>query len=100
MKKIITLALCLFVVACGSLPKHAETTEDPASAILLVGVPEGSELRIDGKFAGVASKKKKLNRFPVAAGRHSVEIYSAGALVYQREIFIDKGTTREVSVGP
>ena len=59
MKKIITLALCIFVVACGSLPKHAETTEDPISIIFLADVPEGAELLIDGKFAGVAGKKKK-----------------------------------------
>lgn len=100
MKKIIIVALCLFVVACGSRPKHAETTKDPASVIFLADVPEGAELMIDGKFAGVAGKKKKLNRFPVEAGRHTVELFSGGSLIYQREVFIDKGTTREVRIGP
>lgn len=97
MKNAVLLGFFLALAACGSLPKHAETTRDPGSFIMLWDM-KGAELTVDGRFVGVADRKK--SRFPVEPGMHDVQVFSGGRQIYQRDVFIEKGTTREVRSAP
>ena len=97
MQKLMVIFLASFLAACGSLPKHAETRSDQPTPIVLGSLPMGATVRVDGRPVYGTDEEGNLS-VPVKAGMHSVEVSMGSTVIYQREVFLDEGTARIITV--
>jgi hypothetical protein len=79
------------------MPKHADIRADEATILILVGAPDGAALSVDGVM--LASQSGDGKRYVIAPGTRHVEVFLGGNLLYERDVFIQEGTTREIRVG-
>lgn len=96
MRKLACFVLVAFLAACGGLPKTKEISTDNPSTLEVISAPEGAQVWSDGIMLGSIEKKKV--RFVIASGTHKVKIVDGSATLYEREIFVEKGTTRQVNL--
>lgn len=95
-QSLIIIIFASMLAACGSMPKHEEIRADQLTSIVLTNLPAGATVSVDGRaFLGVNGE---ILSVPVEPGMHLVEVRLGSAVIYQREIFIDDGTTREIIV--
>lgn len=97
MQKLMIVMLASMLMACGALPKHAETRSDQPTTIMLSSLPLGATVTIDGRTAYGTDDKGNLS-IPVKAGMHAVEVRMGSTVIYQREVFLDEGTARKITV--
>jgi len=98
MKRFRGVALLAFLSACGGLPKHKEISTDNPSILEIVGDPDGAKVWSDGTTLGTIERKKV--RFSIPSGRRDVKITLGAATLYDRVIFVEKGTTRQGNLTP
>lgn len=98
MKIIAVVFATLLLAACGGMPKHAETTTDLPAVLAFSNLPPGSVLVIDNNEITVGSDTDKLE-IVVSAGSHNVIIRQGMTRLYEREVFVERGTTREIRIG-
>lgn len=97
MLKTIAILACFTLSACGAMPKHADIRADQATWLVLLNAPAGASVVVDGVV--MASQKGKGERYVISAGTRHVEVFIGGSILYERDIFIREGTTREIRVG-
>lgn len=95
-KKILCVVVVALLAACGGLPKHKEISTDNPSILEVIGAPEGAEVWSGGNMLGTIEKKKV--RFTIASGVHKIRIVSGSAALYDRDVFVEKGTTRQINL--
>lgn len=88
------LTLVLVISACGGLPKHAETRSDNSPKVVLVEAV-GAQLFIDGKLAGTAEDEHAV--FAITPGTHQVHIRQNGLVIFDKKLFIQGNTYREIN---
>jgi hypothetical protein len=84
------------LAACGGMPKHNETRADELTTIVLTNLPAGATVSVDGRY--VYGADDGVLSIPVQAGMHAVEVRMGPAIIYKRDVFLDDGTTREITV--
>ena len=97
MKHVIAIVACLFIAACGGMPKHADVRADQVTTINITNGPAGAAVIVDGAVAGYLGSDGA--KFVVTPGTRHVEVSLNGQVIYDRKIFIDSGTTREIVIG-
>lgn len=97
MLKTLAILACFTLTACGAMPKHADIRADEATYLVLLNAPAGSAVSVDGVIT--ASQDEEGTRYVITAGTRHVEVYIGGSILYEREIFIQEGTTREIRIG-
>lgn len=98
MNKFAVILVCLALSACGGLPKRKEINTDAPSILEILAAPEGADVWVDGARVGIVEKKRA--RFPIAPGTRKVKIYTDGRALFEREVFVEKGSTRQVDLKP
>ncbi|MAU40370.1 MAG: hypothetical protein CMF31_01995 [Kordiimonas sp.] len=88
--------MCLVLAACGSMPKHYNTRGTDTPEISIMNAPEGSTLLLDGQNIGAVTAERHI--IPVAKGSHDISIMNAGSVIYERTIFIENGTRKEIDL--
>ncbi|GEQ99038.1 hypothetical protein JCM17844_26750 [Iodidimonas gelatinilytica] len=96
-KFFVALAASLLLAACGSMPKHANVRSDEPAIVQVIGAPEGSSVLWDGAILGQTSGKT--TRFEVGAGSHKLVVRTGTQILFDRDIFIQDGTTRNIQIG-
>ena len=97
MLRTFVILACFTLSACGAMPKHADIRADQATYLVLLDAPAGASVTVDGVFT--ASQDDEGARYVIAPGTRHVEVFLGGNLLYEREVFIREGTTREIRVG-
>lgn len=85
------------LAACGAMPKHDEVRADEATTIVLTNLPPGATVTVDGKSVFGVVDRRVLS-VSVQAGMHAVEVRLGSEVIYKRDIFLDDGTTREITI--
>lgn len=98
MVRFLVLAACAVLAACGSLPKHAEVRTDEAPTIRVVGAPVGSHVMVDGTLVSVTEARTHKRPIPVSGGNHRVQVVLGQQVLYDREVFIQPGTERQIKI--
>lgn len=97
MLRTLAILACFTLSACGAMPKHADIRADQATWLVLLNAPEGAAVSVDGVIT--ASQDDKGERYVISAGTRHIEVFIGGSILYERDIFIREGTTREIRVG-
>lgn len=97
MLRTLAILACFTLSACGAMPKHADIRADQATWLVLLNAPEGAAVSVDGVVT--ASEEGKGERYVITAGTRHIEVFIGGSILYERDIFITEGTTREIRVG-
>ena len=95
-KNLSCVLLIALLAACGGLPKHKEITTDNPSTLEIIGAPDGAQLWVDGNLLDSVEKSKA--RYRVVAGTHNIRITAGADPIYEREIFIEKGSIRQINL--
>lgn len=83
--------------ACGSLPKHEDIRMEE-KAIIEVRGGDGVEVWVDGKMEDRISSDAKLVRVTVPSGNRSVVVKRDSVVLYQRSVFVQRGTVKVIDV--
>ncbi len=97
MLRTFAILACFALSACGAMPKHADIRADQATYLILLEAPAGAVVTVDGVIT--ASQEGEGVRYVITPGTRHVEVFLSGSILYQRDIFIKEGTTREIRVG-
>ncbi len=97
MRKLFPVVLCALLSACGAMPHHQELRTNPLSHLIVSGFSEGAVVYLDGNQ--VATVSKHMDPLVISQGTHKVEVREGGSVSYERELFIELGTDREIRKG-
>lgn len=97
MLRTLAILACLTLTACGAMPKHADIRADEATILVVVGAPQGAAVVVDGRM--LASQGGEGTRYVITPGTRHVEVFMGGNLLYERDVFVQEGTTREIHIG-
>jgi PEGA domain len=86
----------MILVGCGSLPAHTDVRVDEAAIIELRGRP-GAEISVDGAVVGSIPENAKSVRVSIAPGTHAVIVRLGGRTVYERTVFLQRGTVKIIA---
>ena len=95
-QKLIIVMLVSMLAACGGMPKHEETRADELTSIVLTNLPAGAIVSVDGM--AVFGADGGVLSVSVQAGMHAVEVRLGSEVIYKQDIFLDDGTTREITI--
>lgn len=97
MKLVAAILAVLMLAACGGMPRHAETTTDLPAILAFEDLPAGSVIVIDDREMQIGDETDKFE-IAVAAGTHNIVIRQGSNRLYEREVFVERGTTREIRI--
>jgi len=90
-----TMLLAL-LAGCGAMPKHHESRGADSAQIIFDAFPKGATIYVDGSARGTIDDDDA-TPIAVGAGTHDVEVRTGSHVVFERQVFIEKGTERHVS---
>ena len=86
----------LSLSSCGAMPHHAELRVEQAAQLVFQDGPDGAVVTIDGAEAGQLSSAT--SDITIAGGTHRVGVRFQGRVIYEREVFIEGGVQKVISL--
>lgn len=83
------------LAGCGSMPSHTDVRAEEAAIIELRGQP-GAEISVDGVVVGSIPERAKSVRVSIAPGSHAVVVRLGGSTLYERTVFLQRGTVKVI----
>lgn len=101
--KILAVAATLFLAACGSYPVTETTHQEDVAFLYIIDAPAYATVMVDGqtiKSYGDDGSSTR-DRVAIEPGVRKVLITAQdGSTLFQRDVFLDSGSTREINLDP
>lgn len=99
MKYILIGTLVAGLAACGHMPETYDTVPDESPSLVIMGVPPFTQVLVDGVLAASTGEEGRRElAVDLAAGRRTVTILTGGATIYDREVFVQGATRKEIDL--
>ncbi len=99
MKLVLAGILLLGLAACGHMPESYVTTSDDRPSLVILGPPAHAVVQVNGNTVGTTGQSPtKEMVIDLTPGRSHVIITASGSRIYDREVFVQDSTQKEIDL--